>query len=369
MKTCEKELEGYVPFMYGVMPTECGANASWENYKEYPLSCSTRFANYINDLGKYLKLDDIVVKYSKKFNAFTFLTKIPLEMRDELMDRCAKFNYRICRSPFDKEMFPVTVTSYIADAEELKREDVTYENLKSFFDESMFAKAIRDANGNNIMPRVDDEIQLVGYRDDAFLDIEDSSMTENRDLNINGSYTIKEKKGDCFYLDCDDENTEVSEDDLRDINEYLESSFGNVTTYNGDYDCVVSFTNDEVTIVTDASVTRNSRGVEGNAKRDCFFDLYEDGQSNGPNRYTEHFKQISNGFRLLHYSEEFDRFEIFDLPINWSIADGITKEIRESARVFETNTFGESERDYSEVCSILNSRNLSGEQARQYVKK
>lgn len=369
MKICEKELEGYVPFMYGVMFKESEANESWENYKEYPLCCSVRFANYIKELGNYLGLEDIVVKYSKKFNAFTFLTQIPLEKREELMDKCADFNYRVYGTPFSKEFFSGTVTTYIADAEELRREDVTYDRLKTFFDESMFAEAIRDANGDNIMPRVADEIQLVGYRDNAFLDVDDANMNENGELNIIGNYVIKEKKGDCFYLDCDDVVSTISEEDLRDIDEYLENCVGNVTTYTGEYDSTISFTGDEVIIVTDASVVRRSKGVEGNAKRDCFFDLYDDGESNGPNRYTEHFKQISNGFRLLHYSEEFDIFEVFDLPINWSIADGITKPIRDSVRVFDSSSFGEEEKDYTEICNILSSRNLSGEKGNEYIKK
>ncbi len=84
---------------------------------------------------------------------------------------------------------------------------------------------------------------------------------------------------------------------------------------------------DESTVVVDTvgRVRRNVTGTNfsGNSCRDGMLPemSYEDSEQTI--EVKEYFQRISDGRRLVHYSEYSPFFEIYDLPETWNIFDGI----------------------------------------------
>lgn len=128
----------------------------------------------------------------------------------------------------------------------------------------------------------------------------------------------------------------------------------------------MEFSQNCVSMTTTVNVSRKIEGIDldGKNDRDAFFTCLSGNGSAGSVTYTEHFVKIANGTRLLHYSEEYEAFEVFDLPNNWFIENGIAKETVGYPKVFDDTTFDKDDKDLDEIYEILKTRKINQDDKR-----
>lgn len=323
---------GYIPIMYGVLPQTQKGNELWTAYNTPGCGCPDDLREYINYLRDYCGVCDVALKYNKVDNAFTIFAAAPFISHELMVKRCQGFNYVNGYTPFIETYYPASDNSIKIDSEKVmeKRTD----NLKSYFYNSLFHDIIRYPEGANIAPHNDDYPHYMGsYGGDTYLSPNSIEMLPEDKLSIKGEFKLNDTKGYYNEKHC-------------------------VVTDSGDFTSELSFSQNSVSITTTANVSRKVVGtdLDGQNHRDAFFTCLSESGSKGTVACTERFVKIANGTRLLHYSEEFDAFEIFELPNNWFIENGLSNETTGYPKVFDDTTFDQNDKDLKEVYEILNAR-------------
>lgn len=215
--------------------------------------------------------------------------------------------------------------------------------IKTFFDNSLFHDIIWHPCGSNIAPHNDDFYHYMGYyhqggewKDD------DYKLDNDKKLIVIGYFKAFCEKG--INKEC-------------------------VVTESGDFVSKITVAMNSVSLTTKINVRRDVQGIDrdGQNYRDAFFTCLTSGNSEGTIICTEHFILIGEGTRLLHYSEDFDFFEIFDLPNNWNILDGISKDMHYESKVFDDTTYDNEDKDLNEIYEILNSRHKNLESGKKLI--
>lgn len=309
---------GYIPIMYGILPQTQKGNEYWELYNNPNHNCPEIFRNYINYLKDYCGVNNIILRYNEVDNAFIIFVNLPSRSHKLMVDRCKGANYVIENTPFIEIYYPESDYSLSIDSEEVmqKRTD----QLKSYFYYSLFHDITSTPDKPNIGPYNSEYLEKDNKS--GYLSINCIEVLLYDRLSIRGNFnTTNIKKADEFnYI-------------VRDSGEFLS---------------VLSFSQNEVSISTNADTSRKIR-------KDNFFSLSED-VSKGVAFYTEHFVKIANGTRLLHYSDEYDYFEIFELPNNWFIENGLSLETTGEPKVFNDVTYDKEDKDLKEVYDIIAAR-------------
>lgn len=210
------------------------------------------------------------------------------------------------------------------------------DNLKSYFYNSLFHDIIRHPDGANIAPHNDDYPHNMGiYGGDTYLSVKSTEELSEDKLTFKGEFKTNDKKG----------RINITED-------YC------IVTDSGDFTSELSLDENQVSMTTTVNVSRTVEGndLDGQNHRDNFFTCLSDEDSNGTVTYTEHFVKIANGTRLLHYSDEYDYFEIFDLPNNWLIENGLSLETINYPKVFDDVSYDLDDKDLAEVYDLLSNR-------------
>lgn len=234
-----------------------------------------------------------------------------------------------------------------------KAEQEKLKLLESYFDNSLFHDIIRYPEGSNIAPHNDDFPHYMGfYSGNTYIETTLIQKLQDDKVILKGVFKTNTVKG------------------LKNTEKYC------VVTDSGDYSCEMILTSNEVTLSNTVNVSRQIEGkdLDGQTSRDAFFTCLSGDNTKGTITYKEHFVKISNGTRLLHFSEEYEFFEIFELPENWSINKGIenfvmkyTKifdngiefvfdEKMEYPKVFDDIEYDLKDKDLEEVYEILDSR-------------
>ena len=208
--------------------------------------------------------------------------------------------------------------------------------FKSYFYNSLFHDIIRYPCGSNIAPHNDDYPHHMGaYGGDTYLSVNGIEVLPDGNFSIKGNFKTNDTKG-IKYRD----------------GKYC------IVTDSGDFSSELSFDESQVSMTTTVNVSRTVEGtdLDGQNHRDNFFTCLSDEDSNGTVTYTEHFVKIANGTRLLHYSDEYEYFEIFELSDNWGIEDGLSQETTGYSKVFDADDYDEKDKDIKEVLDILSER-------------
>lgn len=325
---------GYIPIMYGVLPQTQKGNILWESYNTKEFGTPDELIKYINYLGIFCGVSNVILNYNSGDNAFTILVTAPFAMHDLMVKRCRGFNYVNEYTPFIETYYPSYDNSIIIDSKSVLEK--RFNDLKSYFYNSLFHDIIRYPQGANIAPHNDDYPRYMGsYGRTTFLSSNNfETMPENK-LSINGEFEVVDKKGNEFHE-----------------NKYC------VVTDSGNFSSILSFSKNEVSMTTEVNVSRQIVGnnLDGQNDRDAFFTCLSGNGSEGKISCTEHFVKIANGTRLLHYSDEFDSFEVFNLPNNWFIENGLDRETTGYPKAFDDTEFDMGDKDLTEIYEILKSK-------------
>ncbi|HBA38137.1 MAG TPA: hypothetical protein DCY94_05400, partial [Firmicutes bacterium] len=182
--------------------------------------------------------------------------------------------------------------------------------------------------GENIAPHNDDIYKITNLSRLRFSDfsIKDTTKVEDCTYTFKGSF-VANNSPDSFIGKCD-------------------------TTDSGQYESTLSMTRDGVTITT--SITA-SRKITGNVFFPTYFDNFFPGLAAHneveTKSITEHFVKIGGGKRLLHFSDEYDFFEIFDLPDYWLVERGLSD--IPHPKIFDDLSFDTEDPDLNEAKKII----------------
>ena len=325
---------GYIPIMYGVLPQTQNGSEFWSIYNKPNYECPDDFRNYINDLKNYCGTSDVILKYNMANNAYNIFIKGTFASHKLMSERCKGFNSIIDNTPFIDVYYPECDNYIIIDSKEIieQRND----RLKSYFEHSLFHDIIRHPDGSNIAPHNDEYPHYMGiYGGSTCLSINSIEQLQEFKYTFKGEFTTKDRKG---IIDSREPNC--------------------IVTDSGDFTSELSLDENQVSMTTTVNVSRTVEGtdLDGQNRRDNFFTCLSDEDSNGTVTYTEHFVKIANGTRLLHYSDEYDYFEIFDLPNNWLIENGLSLETIGYPKVFDDVTYDLDDKDLAEVYELLSNR-------------
>lgn len=178
--------------------------------------------------------------------------------------------------------------------------------MKSYFDKSMFIQGIKYPSGGNIAPKTDNynKNYNVNITNDSNIKILKTVTTENG-LEIYGNFLSSETKETII-------RNKTYKFYIEDKGYYLSTLIKN---------------DDEITITTFINLNRETAGI--NFDDICFKDglfknIKHDNSSNTLN-LKEHFKLSKNKKRLIHYSPDSPNFEVYNLPENFKLEDGLEK--------------------------------------------
>lgn len=328
------QLIGYIPIMYGVLPQNQDGSEFWSIFNKPNNECPEDFKNYIKDLKNYCGTRDIILKYNRADNAFNIFIKGTFASHKLMSEKCKCFNNKIESTPFANVYYPESDNSITINSEKVieQRTDI----LKSYFEHSLFHDIIRSPEGANIAPHNDDYPLNMGiYGGDTYLSVKSTEELSEDKLIFKGEFKTNDKKG----------RKNITDD-------YC------IVTDSGDFTSELSLDENQVSMTTTVNVSRTVEGtdLDGQNRRDNFFTCLSDEDSNGTVTYTEHFVKIADGTRLLHYSDEYDYFEIFDLPNNWLIENGLSLETIGYPKVFDDVTYDLDDKDLAEVYELLSNR-------------
>lgn len=335
---------GYFSVMNCQLPPTRIADISWEML-DMPNYCPPDIKEYIEKLKRFLRWRDIKIKYDNKENAIEFLIETQFGEYELLKDSCRRFDYLTKNSPFTKTRFLEKDGKLIAEPKEEKS------TMESYLEKSMFLDGLFRPNGANIAPKTDTSQDLTTgykYRTSKYgIRNFESNFTEFNDTSsmVEGNFVVYEEKKYSYYFD----------DKTRKQIDISIQPF--IMLDNGTFTTSISIENNEkIMVKTYIELVRNIVGYnfDGKSVRDGLFNNFEHKDCRGNLEINEYYQIIANRTRLLHYSESSDFFEVYELPENWQITDGISN--LEYPKVFDDMYFDMQDKDLEEINSILSTR-------------
>lgn len=223
-------------------------------------------------------------------------------------------------------------------------------NFKSYFEQSLFLEGLLYPCGSNIAPKSDEDQDLsTGYKYQfSRFGVLDYKITRVNNysigLDIYGDMLLEVYKEYNHYWD-----NEVKKCTFFDQNKLFlmkdNLSFESI---------ILNFNEDSLTIKTKVDVVRNVFGENYDSKtvRDGMFSdfLHSDGRKKF--FFEECYQVLADRKRLLHYSVNSDFFELFELPDNWKMSDGIAH--LTYPKVFDDVGYDELDKNLEEVLMIMN---------------
>ena len=251
-------------------------------------------------------------------NAFELAIEADDEEFDMLKELSKKHLELYKNSPFESVM-ELKPNGALVQEEKNKNDEV----FLSYVNEGIFLKGLRYPGGNNLVPKVEDKNDLstgFKYNRTSFgirkLEIEDISDNDLRKVKevCKGSFVAYEEKDYNYFYDADENKT------------YGGYDMPFTMIDNGVFTSKVLYPSiDLVKVETEVNVARSTVGhnFNGRSVRDGLFNdfTYKDGRKTYI--YTDYYKLIDN--KLYHLSEESDMYEVYDVPNNFSLSDGIGK--------------------------------------------
>lgn len=335
---------GYFSVMYCQLPPTRIADISWEML-DMPNYCPPDIKEYIEKLKRFLRWRDIKIKYDNKENAIEFLIETQFGEYELLKDSCRRFDYLTKNSPFTKTRFLEKDGKLIAEPKEEKS------TMESYLEKSMFLDGLFRPDGANIAPKTDTSQDFktgYKYRTSKYgIRNFESNFTEFNDTSsmVEGNFVVYEEKKYSYYFD----------DKTRKQIDISIQPF--IMLDNGTFTTSISIENNEkIMVKTYIELVRNIVGYnfDGKSVRDGLFNNFEHKDCRGNLEINEYYQIIANRTRLLHYSESSDSFEVYELPENWQITDGISS--LGYPKVFDDVYFDMQDKDLEEINSILSTR-------------
>lgn len=337
---------GYFSVMNCQLPPTRIADISWEML-DMPNYCPPDIKEYIEKLKRFIGGRDIKIKYDNKENAIEFLIETQFGEYELLKDSCRRFDYLTKNSPFTKTRFLEKDGKLIAEPKETKEKST----MESYLEKSMFLDGLFRPDGANIAPKTDTSQDLTTgykYRTSKYGIRNFESISTNFDDvhgMSEGTFVVYEKKDYSYYWD----NKTNKQTDIT-VQPFIMLDNGTFTT------SISIENNEKIMVKTYIELVRNIVGYnfDGKSVRDGLFNNFEHKDCRGNLEINEYYQIIANRTRLLHYSESSDFFEVYELPENWQITDGISN--LEYPKVFDDMYFDMQDKDLEEINNILAAR-------------
>ena len=338
---------GYFSVMYCQLPPTRIADISWEML-DMPNYCPPDIKEYIEKLKRFLGRRDIKIKYNNNDNAIEFLIKGHFEEYELLKDQCRGFNYVTKNSPFIKTIFLEKDGKLIAEPKETKEKST----MESYLEKSMFLDGLFRPDGANIAPKTDTSQDFktgYKYRTSKYgIRNFESNFTEFNGTSsmVEGNFVAYEEKNYSYYWN----NKTKEQSDIITMQPFIMLDNGVFTT------SISIENNEKIMVKTYIELVRNIVGYnfDGKSVRDGLFNNFEHKDCRGNLEINEYYQIIANRTRLLHYSDNSDFFEVYELPENWQITDGISN--LEYPKVFDDMYFDMQDKDLEGINSILSTR-------------
>lgn len=332
----KRRMVGYVPIMYGVLPPTVKGHSSWIAYEDPDLDfpCPDELRCYIRDLTAFCSVRNIALRFDSKNNAFMFLAAAHFNLQPILENSVRVFNQNIQDAkgvmPFYKIYYPSWDGVVTRDIEEEENQFVT--KIQSYFNASLFYKTIRHPEGRHIGPHHEYPHTMQAYHEDTKFLLDDIHLDSKTSATLIGHFRNFDYKGindSCV---------------VREKGSFI----SNITLANAN----------QVMVTTNFHVSRKTEGadLDGHNRRDRFFTCLSATQNYGDMECREYFVKIAGGRRILHYSEDYQAFEIFDVPAGWLVEHGLSYALSGRAKVFDDTSFDMNDPDLEEVKEILDKR-------------
>ena len=282
--------------------------------------------NYIEKISEFCGTNIILVPSDDSY-FFTAYALMPYHMHDLYSQRCKGYNMLVQNSPFLDIFYPTIFNEYdnFLETHKIKNR----RNLLSYFKHSILFDVIYNPLKHTIAPTNQEAIKNLGdYTVDATMTLTSFLEVENSYISLNGNFKVSTEKGKTF--------------------EYRWEDAGYFSTE-------IWLSDDLVTIKSEVNASRSIFGYDYEKQnlRDGFFrELSNDGDNDFV-KYTEYFQLIANGTRLLHFSNKFDAFEVFDIPDGWFIERGIDTGDFMLSKIFDESNFDKNDKDIAEIIEAI----------------
>ena len=220
-------------------------------------------------------------------------------------------------------------------------------NLKTYFQESLFMDGLFTPEGNNIAPKTENSLDLeTGYKYHSSkygVDLFEIKKVVNTlsGLKLQGIFVVSEIKDYDYYWN----------------NETKKTIFTTVMPFmmldNGTFESEIKIKDNIISVETIIDDKRFVDGVNFDNKsvRDGLFSEFGYCEGRKVFKIEEHYQLLKNNKRLLHYSNSSLFFEIYDLPNDWTIKDGLTN--LANPKVFNDVNYDLLDEDIKEILEIL----------------
>ena len=315
---------------------------------------------YMLQLREYICDKEIQAIYNHDDNAFTIYVRAPFSSHELISKQCRGFNYVNDSTPFLETYYLSWDNTLNINKKEIIAE--RRKKIKSYFDESLFVDGICKPECYSICSHVDEERNAIQHPDFAlssrayWYDEFYSKVIDNRcqdtKVVVKGDFEAFEQK-------------RYRHKRYRPNDTKMEQK--SLTTDKGRFTCQIELSEEGVVLETVSEVDRTIEGTNYNGIniRDGLFADFPNETGKGRVKVREYYTPIANGTRLLHYSDKNDFFEIYELPHNWFIENGI--EGLGDPKVFDDLEYDEEDKDLEVVCVILNARERTSRKVRKLI--
>lgn len=336
---------GFIPVMYQILPESRTGEHSWNYPYDYGM-CPNDIKKYVEELKEFLNDKEVIISYNRIDNAFTIYVKSPVKGHKLVRKQCKGFESVKESTPFIETYYLNWDNTLDVDFKEIKID--RKRKMRSYFDNSLVIDGLKYPEGSNIVmddtkDKYDKESNFYcsgrNYGGEQLLININHEESKPCNLVLEGKFNVYESKE--FHKKKN--NKLINRCRIRDI---------------GNFKCNMESTSDSVTLTTNINVDRKVEGdnLDKKTVRDGILINISPETCNETTTIKEYYKVIENGTRLLHYSDNSTFFEIFDLPYNWFIEDGIRN--LDNPKVFDNWDYDYEDKSLEEAIRIMNKEEI-----------
>ncbi len=335
----DTQLLNYYPIMSCFLNSN---NLTGNDINNWPESIK----EYINNLKEYLYNKNIIFKYEEDTNSITAYINCKLYEYEKLQQKLIEYNDNTF-SIFMEETYYLTYDGKVT-GQKNKNNNVRSQNMKSYFDKSAFMKGLIDPYNEGLLlgdarktksrtkyyiSEVDTSVDYL----ESIIDVDNSTLDY---LKINGKFLTHENK--VFKYD-DYYNNKVRRCKSSNIEK-------------GIFESHIEFSDTEVNITTNIYAKRQLTGENKDTKniRNKILLGFPNHNHEGESIIKETYKLIDNNTRLLHYTSHSDFFEVYYLPNNFKLSDGLS--LLPEPKVFNDKNYNHYDKSLKEIKEILNKK-------------
>lgn len=316
----------YLPIMNLVLPKLKYGDVIYQN--DYPED----IVKYIEKLSKFCGTNLILVP--NEDDILTVYALSPYFLLDTYKERCKGFNALLNDIPFLDIFYPSIYNEYENFIKIFKTKNIR--GILSYFRHTIFYDMIYNPICSSIGPINREAIaNLDHYKDDSSMVLTTFFEYESSYMSLQGTFKASTEKGRKFEYKIVDQ---------------------------GHFSSEIWLSDELITIIHEINGHRSIYGYDYQKQnlRDNFFRNLDSDEDNDFVKYIEYFQVISNGTRLLHFSNISSFFEVYNLPECWCIEKGIDN-LTLHPKIFNECTYDKNDKDLDEILLTIKKVNTKRE--------